>query len=155
MATVRDSSRSRISREFPFGTGTYAVTTTATQAGGLLDHSLTTMKLYLFNLTNVSLFIGPEGSEHTAKLSVLPNAFAALPASEDNIILSSTGGDSEIKLEKASLGVEVERQYVINLKKSSFRWSPRDVSMPEDCPWRIYCDQVASSVLLWFSVKCP
>jgi hypothetical protein len=150
MATRRDS--------YPSIRGSsHSVTTTATQAGGLLDldHSLTTMKLYLFNLTNVSLFIGPEGYEHTVKLSVLPNAVAALPSSEDNFILSSTGGDSEIKSEKASLGVEVERQYALNLKKSSFQWSPRDVSLPEGCPWRIYCDQVASSVLLCFSVKCP
>jgi hypothetical protein len=107
------------------------------------------MKLYLFNLTNEPLFVGSACFEHAGKLSVLPNAFTVLPASQDNLILSSTGVNSEIKSEKASLGVEVERQYVVNLKESS-RWSP-----PEGCPWLIYHDQVASSVLLQFSVKCP
>jgi len=105
------------------------------------------MKLYLFNLTNESLFIGSASFEHAGKLSVLPDAFTALPASKDNFILLSTGANSEIKLEKALLGVEVEREYVVDLKESS-RWSPRHVSMPDGCPWRIYRDQVASLILL-------
>jgi hypothetical protein len=104
------------------------------------------MKLYLFNLTDESLSVGC--FEHAGKLSVLPNAFTALPASKDNfILLSSTVVNSEIKYEKASRGVEVVRQHVVNLKESSRR-SPGHVSMPEGCPWRIYRDQVASSILL-------
>ena len=148
LVTARDPSRSRYFRLVTDGDSHQAEAV-------LLGHSSTAMKLYLFNLTNESLYIGSACSEHAGKLSVLPNAFTALPASKDNYILSSTGVNSEIKLEKASLGVEVERQYVVNLKKASSQWSPRHVSMPEGCPWRIYRDQVASLVLSWFSVKCP
>jgi len=90
------------------------------------------MKLYLFNLTDRSLFVRPEYSKY--ELSVLPNAFVTFPASGDNFILSSAVGSP------GSLTPEAERQHVVNLKKP-FRWN--HISMPEDCPWRIHCDQAS------------
>jgi hypothetical protein len=109
------------------------------------------MKVYLFNLTDRTFFVTSKCAE---ELSVLPNAFAVLPAIKDNFKLSSVGTSPEIKPEKVLLGLEVERQYLVNPKKStSFGWDY--ISTPEDCPWRIYRDQVASLILLRLSVKCP
>lgn len=94
------------------------------------------MKLRLLNLTDRTVFVK---YDHTAELSVLPSAFAALPAGEENFTLSRASSKFNV--------LKVERQYVVNPNKSSsFRWN--HILMPEDCPWRIYRDQVASLVLL-------
>ena len=98
------------------------------------------MEFYLINLTNESLFVWPVGS------TILPNAVAALPTLEDNVILSSSGESSDITLEKPVFKLKTNSQYTVNLKKSSFRWNR--VSMSEGCPWRVYRDQVAPLVLL-------
>jgi hypothetical protein len=104
------------------------------------------MKLYLFNFTDGTLSVTSGRSEHAAELSVLPNASAVVPTGKANFKLTSVGASPKITLEKVSLTLEVERQYVVNPKKSSpFGWS--HISMPEDCPWRIYRDQVASLIL--------
>ena len=118
------------------GSGLGAVRQRPLKQAVSLGYSLTVMKLYLFNLTDRSLFVRPEYSKY--ELSVLPNAFVTFPASGDNFILSSVVGSP------VSLTPEAERQHVVNLKKP-FRWN--HISMPEDCPWRIHCDQVAS---FWF-----
>ncbi len=112
------------------------------------------MKLYLFNLTDKTFFVKskPERSENAIELSVIPNDFAELPVGKDKFGLSSARANPEITSEKVLLGPEVERQYLVNPKEcSSFGWS--HVSMPEDCPWRIYRDQVTSLILLRLSVK--
>ena len=108
------------------------------------------MEVCLFNLTDRTIFIT---SECAVEISVLPNAHAVLPASKDIFKLSSVGASPKFTPEKVLLGLEVEWQYLVNLKKSSFGWDC--ISMPEDCPWRIYRDQVASLILLRLSVKCP
>jgi hypothetical protein len=109
------------------------------------------MQVCLFNLTDRTIFIT---SECVFELSVLPNAHAVLPTGKDNFKLSSVGASPKFTPEKVLLGLEVVRQYLVNLKKStSFGWDY--ISMPEDCPWRIYRDQVASLILLRLSVKCP
>ena len=109
------------------------------------------MKLCLFNLTDTIIFITPKCSER-AGINVLPKAFAELPA-EDSFKLSSVGASPKFTPEKVLLDLEVEPQYLVNLKKSCpFGWS--HISMPEDCPWRIYRDQVTSLILLRLSVKC-
>ncbi|KAI9511337.1 PLC-like phosphodiesterase [Russula earlei] len=97
------------------------------------------MECHLFNLTDKPFLVKPESLGNEVELVVLPNDFATLPAGGNNFTLSSAGGRSEVALEKAGLELDVERRYV-NLKKSPrFRWN--NVSMPEDCPWRIYRDQ--------------
>lgn len=109
------------------------------------------MKLCLFNLTDTAIFITSKCSEH-ASLNVLPDAFVELPT-EDSFKLSSVGASPKFTPEKVLLELEVERQYLVNLKKlCPFGWSP--IPMPEDCPWRIYRDQVTSLILLRWSVKC-
>jgi len=108
------------------------------------------MKFYLFNLTRDSIFVRPECSKHA--VAVLPNTVAALPTSEDNFILLSSGGSSDITLEKSSVRLKTELQYIVKLKKSSFQ---RDhVSMSEGCPWRVYRNQVASWLYCDLLVKC-
>jgi len=104
------------------------------------------MKFYLFNLTNESLFVRPQCSKYAVGSTLLPNAVAALPTSEDNFTLSSSGESSDITLEKSGLEPKTKSQYIVYLKTSSFRWN--NVSMLEGCPWRVYRDQVAPSVLL-------
>jgi hypothetical protein len=112
------------------------------------------MKLCLFNLTDRTISVTSGRSEHVVDLSVLPNAFAELPAGKAKFKLTSVGASPKITLEKVSFMLEVERQYLVNPKKSSpFGWS--HILMPEDCPWRIYRDQVTSLILLRLSVKCP
>lgn len=109
------------------------------------------MEVCLFNLTDRTIFIT---SECAVEISVLPNAHAVLPASKDIFKLSSVGASPKFTPEKVLLGLEVEWQYLVKPKKSSsFGWDY--ISMPEDCPWRIYRDQVASLILLRLSVKCP
>lgn len=103
------------------------------------------MEFYLINLTNESLFVWPVGS------TILPNAVAALPTNEDNVILSSSGESSDITLEKPVFKLKTNSQYTVNLKKSSFRWN--HVSTSEGCPWRVYRDQVAPLVLLRLLVE--
>ena len=122
----------------------------------MLGCFLTTMTLYLFNLTDRTLFVKSKSkrSEPAVQLSVNANNFAELPIGKDKFELLSMKADSEIAPEKVSLGPEVERQYLVNPKKCSrLGWS--HISMPEDCPWRIYRDQVTSLILLRLSVKWP
>ena len=104
------------------------------------------MKFYLFNLTSESLFIRPQYSKHAVGSTLLPNAVVALPTSEDNVTLSSSGGSPDIMLEKSGFEPKTKSQYVVYLKKSSVQWD--HVSLSEACPWRVYRDQVASLVLL-------
>ena len=104
------------------------------------------MKFSLFNLTSELIFVRPECSGHVVGSIVFPNAVATLPTSEDNFILSSREGSSDITLERSFFGLKTKSQYIVNLKKSSSRWN--HVSMSEGCPWRVYRDQVASLVLL-------
>ena len=88
------------------------------------------------------------------QVSVNPNDFAELPTGKDKFELLSTKGDSGTTAEKASLSPGVERQYLVNPKKCSrFGWS--HITMPKDCPWRIYRDQVTSLILLRLSVERP
>jgi hypothetical protein len=110
------------------------------------------MKLRLFNLTDKTILVTSECLEHAAGLSVLPNASAELPA-EDNFKLSSIGASPENILEKVLLELEVGRQHSVNPKKRC-PFGLSHISMPEDCPWRIYRDQVTSLILLRLSVKC-
>ena len=112
------------------------------------------MKLSLFNLTDRTFFVTSECSDHASELSVAPNSSAVLPTGKDNFKLSSVGAWPETTLEKALPGLEVGRDYLVNPKKSS-PFGRCHISMPEDCPWRIYRDQVASLILLRWSVKCP
>jgi len=136
------------------------------------------MKLCLFNLTdNTILFKSEWGND--SELLVLPEASAAIPLGKQKFVISSVGGsrantpekvflDYEEELqyvissvggsrantpEKVFLDYEEERQYVVNLSKSSS--SRRSLlTMPEDCPWRIYRDQVTSPTLLYkYSVE--
>jgi hypothetical protein len=112
------------------------------------------MMLYLFNLTDRTFFVKSKSkrSEPAVQRSVNPNDFAELPTGKDKFELSSSKADSETTPEKVSPGPEVEWQYLVNPKKCSrIGWS--HISMPEDCPWRIYRDQVTSSILLRLSVK--
>jgi len=99
------------------------------------------MDVYLFNLTNKPLFV-----KHV-ELIVHPNDFAILPACRNNFILSPVGGRSEVTpMDRASMSFEVAPQYVEPKLSRRSRWS--NISTPEDCPWRIYRDQVPSSVPL-------
>ena len=114
------------------------------------------MMLYLFNLTDRTFVVKSKSkrSEPAVQLSVNPNNFAELPTGKDKFELISAKADSGTTPEKVSPDPEAERQYLVNLKKSScLRWS--HVSMPEDCPWRIYRDQVTSLILLRLPVKRP
>jgi hypothetical protein len=116
------------------------------------------MKLYLFNLTDRTFLIKPESehSKHAAvELSVNPNDFAELPTGKDKFKILSSRANPEITSEKkVSPGAKVEPQYLVNPKKCScFRWSR--ISMPEDCPWHIYRDQVTSLILLQCRLKVP
>jgi len=111
------------------------------------------MTLYLFNLTDRTFFVKSKSkrSEPAVQLSINPNNFAELPG-KDKFELLSANADSETPPEKVSPGPEAERPYLLNLKKSScLKWS--HISMPEDCPWRIYRDQVTSLILLRLSVE--
>jgi hypothetical protein len=112
------------------------------------------MMLYLFNLTDRTFFVKSKSkrSEPAVQLSVNPNDFAELPAGKNKFELLSAKADSGTTPEKVSPGPEVERQYLVNPKKCCrFGWS--HISMPEDCPWRIYRDQVTSLILLRLSVR--
>jgi hypothetical protein len=112
------------------------------------------MMLYLFNLTDRTFFVQSKSkrSEPAVQRNVNPNDFAELPTGKDKFELLSAKADSETIPEKISPGPEVKRQYLVNPKKCSrIGWS--HISMPEDCPWRIYRDQVTSPILLRLSVK--
>lgn len=114
------------------------------------------MRLYLFNLTNSIVFVksGSECSTNGLELSILPNVSATLPSGKNKFILSSVGGDSSSTLEKEKVSpeLEIERQYVVNPTKAfPSRWNL--LAMPEDCPWRIYRDQVISLAPLSVSAK--
>lgn len=69
--------------------------------GSSLGYSATAMRFYLLNLTSESLFVRYQCSKHAVGDTLLPNAVASLPTSEDNFILSSSGGSSDIMLEKS------------------------------------------------------
>lgn len=103
------------------------------------------MKLCLFNLTNNAILFKPDCYRNDSGLIILPEASAAIPSSKKEFVVSSVGKTNTS--EQVFLDYEVERQYVVNLKNSS---SSRIclLTMPEDCPWRIYHDQVASLALL-------
>ena len=112
----------------------YCITCFAT---GLLLSTVEVMKLYLFNLTDITIFVKSKWFNDPPELSILPSASAALTSDKAQFILSSVGEGSSSKLEKVSL----ERQYVVNTSKAfPFRYNL--LAMPEDCPWRIYRDQV-------------
>ena len=114
------------------------------------------MVLYLFNLTDRTFFVKSKSKrfEPTVQLSVNPNDFAELPTDKDKFELLSANADSEPTPEKVSPSPKVGRQYLVNPKKCPrFGWS--HISMPEDCPWRIYREQVTPLILLGFSVKRP
>ena len=117
---------------------------------------LTTMMLYLFNLTNRSFSVKSKSKRSlpAVQLSVNPNGFVELPTGKEKFELLSPNADSETTPEKVSPGHEVERQYLVNPKKCSrFGWS--HIPMPEDCPWRVYRDQVSSLILLRLLVERP
>ena len=100
------------------------------------------MVIYLFNLTDRTLLVKykSEAIQH-----VNPNDIANLRC-KGKFDLVLANADSETTSEKVS------QQYPVNPKKSfGFGWS--FISMPEDCPWRIYRDQVTSLILLRFLVK--
>lgn len=112
--------------------------------------------LYLFNLTDRTFFVKPKFKrpETAVQLGVNPNDFVELPSGKDKFELLLAKAGSGTTPEKVSHGLEVEREYLVNPKKCScFGWSR--ISMPEDCPWRIYRDQVTSLILLRLSVKRP
>ncbi len=120
------------------------------------------MKLYLHNLTDRTFLVKPESkrSKHhdaAVELSVNPNDSAELPTGKDKFKILSPRANQEITSEKkVSPGPKVESQpeYLVNPKKCScFRWSR--ISMPEDCPWRIYRDQVTSLILLQCRLNVP
>jgi len=114
------------------------------------------MKLYLFNLTDRTFSVKSKfnRSEPAVQLSVNPNDFTELPTGNDKFELLSAKADSGTTPEKVSPGPEVERQYLVDPKKySCFRWN--HIPMPEDCPWRIYRDQVTPLIPLRLSVKTP
>jgi hypothetical protein len=103
------------------------------------------MTLYLLNLTDKTLFVTLKQSKQAVELRVPPNAPTSLPEGKDSFILSLVEGSLETTPEKTSLEAGKQSQYVLNPKKSfPLRWGP--ISMPEDCPWRIYRDQVTSLV---------
>jgi len=100
------------------------------------------MTLYLLNLTDKPLFVTFKQSEQAVELRVPPNAPTSLPEGRDSFILSLVEGSPETTTKKTSLEAEKQSQYVLNPKKAPpLRWGP--ISMPEDCPWRIYRDQVS------------
>lgn len=122
-------------------------TTTTAEPVPELGCFLTTMMLYLFNFTDRTFVVksNSKGSQPAVQLSVKPNDSAELPTGEDKFELLVTRADSE-----ATASSPEERQYLVNPKKRSrFGWSL--IPMPEDCPWRIYRDQVTSLILsrLW------
>jgi hypothetical protein len=116
----------------------------STLGGSNGRHLPTAMEFYLSNLTSDSIFFRPESSkpEHAEAQAVLPNAVSALPTSEHNFILLSSGGSSDVTPEMPFFRLRTESQWIVKLKKSSFQWNP--VSMSKDCPWRVYRDQVAT-----------
>ena len=94
------------------------------------------MKHCFFNLTDNAILFKSDCCTNDSELIVLPEASAAIPSGKQNFVISSIRRKSE----KAFLENE-ERRYVVNLSKlSSSRHSL--LTMPEDCPWRIYRDQV-------------
>jgi hypothetical protein len=112
------------------------------------------MKLYLFNLTDRTLLVRSKSkrSQPAVQLGVNPNDSAELSTGKDKFELLSTKADSEATSEKVSSSPEVERRYLVNPKRCScFGWSL--IPMPEDCPWRIYRDQVTSLILLHLLVE--
>lgn len=107
----------------------------------------TAMKLCLFNLTDNAILFKSDCCTNDSELIVLPEVSAEIPSGKQNFDISIRG-----KSEKAFLDNEVERRYVVNLSKlSSSRRSL--LTMPEDCPWRIYRDQVGLPALLYSSVE--
>ena len=109
------------------------------------------MKLCLSNLTDNAIRLKSNCYRDDLELIVLPETSAAIPSSKQKVVMSWVGG-SPASTEKEFLDYEVERQYVVDLSKSSS--SRRSLlTMPEDCPWRIYRNQVASSVLFYSSVE--
>jgi hypothetical protein len=114
------------------------------------------MMLYLFNFTDRTFFVKSQSkrSQPAVQLSVNPNNSVEVPTGEDKFELLSAKADSETTPEKTSLGPEIERQYLVNPKKLfHFGWSL--IPMPDDCPWRIYRDQVTSLILLRSSIERP
>lgn len=104
------------------------------------------MVLYLFNLTDRTLVVKYKSvKSETTQQVVNPNDNVNLTG-KGKFDLVSANADSETTSEKVS------RQYPVNPKKFfGFGWSY--ISMPKDCPWLIYRDQVTSLILLRFSVK--
>ena len=97
------------------------------------------MKLSLVNLTDNAILLKSHCCKNYFEQIVLPGASATIPSGEQTFIMSSV----QTNPEKVLLDYEVERQYVIDLIRSSY--SRRSLlTMPEDCPWRIYRDQVTS-----------
>jgi hypothetical protein len=83
------------------------------------------MELYLFNLTDITIIAKPKGSNNTPELSILPSTSSALTSDKAQFTLSSAGE---------------ERKYDITMSKAfPFRYN---LSIPKDCPWRIYRDKV-------------
>jgi hypothetical protein len=133
---VKSTVVTRVSR--PSRTATVNISRTADY------YSSTAMKFYLFNLTDCTVFVKSECSRDPFKLAILPNLFAALPSDKHwhKFIVSSVGTGSSSTREKVSTELEIEWQYAVNTTEAfPFRWN---LAMPEDCPWRIYRDQVAS-----------
>ena len=109
------------------------------------------MKLCLSNLTDNAILFKSDCYRNGLELIVLPEASAAIPSGKRKFVISWLGG-SQANTEKVFLDYEVERQYVIDLSKSSSS-SHSLLTMPEDCPWRVYRNQVASPILLYSSVE--
>jgi hypothetical protein len=109
------------------------------------------MTLYLFNLTDRTFFVKSKSKspQPAVQLSVNPNNSVELPTGKDKFELLPVKADSETTPEKVPHDPEVERRYLVNPKKS-FRSGWSQISMPEDCPWRIYRDQVTTLILLRF-----
>jgi hypothetical protein len=105
------------------------------------------MKLRLFNLTDNAILFKSDCARNDSEIIVLPEASAAIPSGKRKFLMSSVGKSQASTPEKVFFDYEVERQYVVNLSSSSS--SRRSLlTLPEDCPWRIYRDQVASLTLL-------
>lgn len=104
------------------------------------------MKLCLFNLTDNAILFKSDCRTNDSELIILPETSAVIPTGEQKIVMS-VGKSHAITPEKVSLDYEIEQQHVIDLSNSSS--SQRSLlAMPEDCPWRIYRNQVASPALL-------
>jgi hypothetical protein len=106
------------------------------------------MKLCLVNLTDNAILLKSHCCRNYSEQIFLPGTSATIPSGKQKFVMSSV----QSNLEKVLLDSEIERRYVIALTKSSY--SRRSLlTMPEDCPWHIYRDQVTSPAPYYSSVE--